>query len=186
MATFQVIRTPLEGLAVIERSRREDQRGFFSRLFCADELKEAGFDGPVAQINQTLTLRRGAVRGLHFQHPPHAEIKFVTVLKGEILDVAVDLRHGSATFLQWHGEVLSAENRRSLLIPRGFAHGFQTLTENCELMYLHSCAYAPAAEGGLRATDPRLAIRWPLPIVDQSARDTAFALLDDGFEGIQP
>src|SRR5258708_5995830 len=125
------MQTPLAGLALIERARREDQRGFFSRLFCAEELRSAGFDSPVAQINQTLTLRRGAVRGLHFQYPPHAEIKFVSVLKGEVLDVAVDLRKGSKTFLQWHGEVLSADNRRSLLIPRGFAHGFQTLTESC-------------------------------------------------------
>ncbi len=185
MSTFSVTQTPLRGVAIVERGRREDSRGFFSRLFCADELRSAGFDAPVAQINHTLTHRRGAVRGLHFQHPPHAEIKFVSVLKGEILDVALDVRRNSPTFLRWHAEILSAENRRSLLIPRGFAHGFQTLTEHCELIYLHSCAYMPAAEAGLQATDPSLAIQWPLPISELSARDASHPLISSGFIGVE-
>jgi dTDP-4-dehydrorhamnose 3,5-epimerase len=185
MSTFSVTHTQLPGVAVVERGRREDHRGFFSRLFCADELRAAGFDTPVAQINHTLTLRRGALRGLHFQHPPHAEIKLVSVLRGEILDVALDVRQGSPTFLRWHAEILSAENRRSLLIPRGFAHGFQALAENCELLYLHSCAYAPSAEAGLRATDPGLGIHWPLPITDISPRDATHPLISSGFLGVE-
>lgn len=185
MSTFSILQTPLHGVALVERVRREDQRGFFSRLFCDGELRSAGFDAPIAQINHTLTLRRGAVRGLHFQHPPHAEIKFVSVLRGEILDVAVDVRRNSPTFLRWHAEILSAENRRSLLIPRGFAHGFQALADHCELIYLHSCAYAPDAEAGLRATDPAIGIQWPLPISDMSPRDAAHPLISSGFIGVE-
>ena len=110
MARFKLTATPLEGLMLVERIRIEDQRGFFSRFFCADEFSAFGFRLPVAQINHTLTKRRGAVRGLHFQHPPHAEDKLVSCLRGQIFDVAVDLRRGSSTFLKWHGEVLSADN----------------------------------------------------------------------------
>jgi dTDP-4-dehydrorhamnose 3,5-epimerase len=185
MPTFSITQTPLQGVAVVERVRREDHRGFFSRLFCGNELRSVGFDAPIAQINHTLTLRRGAVRGLHFQYPPHAEIKFVSVLRGEIFDVALDVRRNSPTFLQWHAETLSAENRRSLLIPRGFAHGFQALTEHCELIYLHSCPYAPSAEAGLRATDPALGISWPLPIEDISPRDASHPLLSSSFPGVE-
>jgi dTDP-4-dehydrorhamnose 3,5-epimerase len=158
MASLQILPTPLKGLHIVQRKRLDDARGFFSRLFCAEELILAGFGLPVAQANQTLTRRRGAVRGLHFQHPPHADDKFVSCLRGEIFDVAVDLRRRSPTFLKWHGEILSAKNQRSLLIPQGFAHGFQTLSENCELLYLHSRPYAAQAEGALHVSDPSLAI----------------------------
>jgi dTDP-4-dehydrorhamnose 3,5-epimerase len=180
MSTFSITQTPLDGVAMVERVRREDQRGFFSRLFCAGELRSAGFDAPIAQINHTLTVRRGTVRGLHFQHPPHAEIKFVSVL-----DVALDVRKNSPTFLRWHAEILSAENRRSLLIPHGFAHGFQALADHCELIYLHSCAYAPQAEAGIQPTDPTLGIQWPLAIADLSPRDASHPLLSPGFIGVE-
>lgn len=176
--------TPLAGLVIVQRPRIEDHRGFLSRFFCADTLREAGFDAPVAQINHTLTRARGALRGLHYQRPPHAEVKMVSCLRGEVFDVAVDLRAGSPTFLRWHGEVLSADNRRSLLIPRGFAHGFQALTDDCELFYLHSAAYAPDAEGAANALDPALAIRWPLDITDLSERDRTHPMLDPDFKGI--
>lgn len=176
--------TPLGGLVVVERSRIEDHRGFFSRFFCADTLAEAGFDLPVAQINHTLTRTRGALRGMHYQHPPHAEVKMVSCLRGEVFDVAVDLRADSPTFLHWHGELLSGVNQRSLLIPRGFAHGFQALTDDCELLYLHSAAYAPDAEGAVNALDPRLAISWPLAIADMSERDRTHPMLDPDFKGI--
>ena len=154
MSRFDFIPMPLAGLLLVQRKATEDQRGFLSRFYCAEEFGEAGFDKPIAQINHTLTCNKGAVRGLHFQHPPHAEAKLVSCLKGEILDVAVDLRCGSSTFLQWHGEILSAANRKSLLIPEGYAHGFQTLTEDCELIYLHTAAYHPEAEGALNVADP--------------------------------
>ncbi len=135
---FDILPTPLDGLKVIIRKPIEDPRGFFCRFFCAEEFLEAGFQKSISQINHTFTRGKGAVRGLHFQYPPHAEGKIVSCLRGEVYDVAVDIRKGSPTFLHWHGEILSAANQRSLLIPEGFAHGFQTLTENCELLYLHS------------------------------------------------
>lgn len=184
MASFDIQPTPLAGLQLVQRSRREDSRGYLSRLFCAEELSEAGFRLPVAQINQTLTRRRGAVRGLHFQHPPHAEDKFVSCLKGQIFDVAVDLRRGSPTFLRWHAELLSANNLRSLLIPQGFAHGFQTLSDDCELLYLHSRPYAANAEGALHVQDPALSIAWPLPIAELSARDASHPFIDAAFQGL--
>ena len=169
---------------MIERRRAEDGRGFFSRVYCAQELAGAGLRTPIVQINQSLTRRRGAVRGLHFQHAPYAEDKIVTCMRGEVFDVAVDLRRGSLTFLHWHAERLSVENARSLLIPQGFAHGFQTLADNCELLYLHTSAYAPEGEGAVNVRDPAIGIEWPLPFTDISARDSSHAYLTHGFAGI--
>lgn len=184
MASLTALATPLAGLMVVQRKRLEDARGFFSRLFCADELSAIGFTLPIAQINQTLTRRRGAVRGLHFQHPPHAEDKLVSCVRGEIFDVAVDLRRGSPTFLKWHAEVLSADNSRSLFIPQGFAHGFQALSDDCELIYLHSRPYAAQAEGALHVNDDALRIVWPLAFTDISPRDSAHPPLTAAFNGI--
>ena len=184
MSCFDFIQTPLSGLKLVQRKAIEDNRGFLSRFYCVDEFAEAGINKPIAQINQTLTRKKGAVRGLHFQHPPYAETKLVSCLKGEILDVAVDIRRGSPTFLQWHGEILSASNRKSLLIPEGYAHGFQTLTEDCELIYLHTTSYQPEAEGALNVADPRLGIVWPLPISDLSDRDRNHELIDKNYQGL--
>jgi dTDP-4-dehydrorhamnose 3,5-epimerase len=121
---------------------------------------------------------------MHFQHPPHAEIKLVSCLRGEVFDVAVDLRKGSPTFLQWHGELLSAQAQNSIYIPAGFAHGFQTMMDDCELLYLHSSAYDASAEGAVNVLDPGIAIRWPLPPADMSARDRSHAYLTSDFRGI--
>lgn len=184
MSRFDFISTPLNGLMLVQRRAIEDHRGFLSRFYCAEELGEVGFNKPIAQINHTLTRKKGAVRGMHFQHPPHAEIKLVSCLKGAIFDVAVDLRRGSTTFLHWHGEMLSAENRKSLLIPEGYAHGFQTLTEDCELIYLHTTAYHPEAEGALNVADPRLNIVWPLPIGDLSDLDRTHPFINQYFQGV--
>lgn len=186
MARFDFVRTSIAGLMLVQRQRFEDSRGFLSRFYCAEEFKALGVDQPIAQINHTLTRRKGAVRGMHFQSPPHAETKVVSCLHGEVFDVAVDLRKKSPTFLQWHGAVLSAENQRSLLIPEGFAHGFQALTDDCELIYLHTAPYQPAAEGAVNVNDPRLAIAWPLEITEISERDRAHPLLPSEFEGIEP
>lgn len=139
---------------------------------------------PIAQINHTLTRMKGAVRGMHYQRPPHVEVKVVSCLHGEVFDVAVDLRRGSPTFLQWHGVVLSAANRRSLLIPEGFAHGFQALREDCELIYLHTAPYRPEAEEALNAEDPRLGIGWPLPITELSERDRNHGWIKQDYQGI--
>jgi len=184
MPRFDFTQTSLSGLQLVQRKALEDHRGFLSRLYCAEEFTEAGISRSIAQINHTLTRKKGAVRGLHFQHPPHAEAKLVSCLKGEIWDVAVDLRKDSPTFLQWHGEILSADNRKSLLIPEGYAHGFQAMTEDCELIYLHTIAYNPEAEGALNVADPGLNIVWPLPISDLSDRDRNHPLIDQNFQGL--
>lgn len=184
MSGLDITDLPLQGLRVVTRRIHGDPRGFLARLFDSEPLSAAGFVGPVAQINHTFTAVRGTVRGMHFQWPPHAECKLVSCIRGEIWDVAVDLRHGSPTFLSWHAERLSAANGRALLIPEGFAHGFQTLTDDCELVYAHSHAHVPAAEGGVRPDDPVLGIDWPLPIVGLSPRDQGHPPLTNVFPGI--
>lgn len=185
MSRFEFQPTPLAGLFVVQRQRLGDARGFLSRLFCADELAAAGWTGSIAQINHTFTAQQGTVRGMHFQHPPHAETKLVNCLQGEVWDVAVDLRPSSPTYLRWHAERLSADNQRALLIPPGFAHGFQTLCDNVEMLYCHSQAYAPQSEAGLQPHDPALAIAWPLPVHGLSPRDTQHALIGADFEGVR-
>jgi dTDP-4-dehydrorhamnose 3,5-epimerase len=181
---LEVEDTPIAGLKRVRRSRLGDARGFLARLFCADELRDAGWNAPLAQVNHTRTAQRGSVRGLHFQHPPRAEKKLVHCLRGEVFDVAVDLRLGSPTFLRWHGERLSAENGVALLIPEGFAHGLQTLSDDVDMLYCHSVAYAAESEGGAHPRDPRLAIDWPLPISVLSPRDEAHAWLGAAFAGM--
>lgn len=181
---FNILDTPLSGLQVLQRKPIGDSRGYLERLFCSEELQALAPGKHIAQINHTLTASRGTVRGMHFQRPPHAEIKFVSCLRGEVFDVAVDLRHNSPTFLHWHSELLSADNHRTLVIPEGFAHGFQTLTDDCEMLYFHTAAFQSEAEGGLNAQDPRLAILWPLPVAGLSPRDASHPFLDDNFAGL--
>lgn len=139
----------------------------------------------IAQINHTLTRHRGMIRGMHFQRVPHAEAKLITCLRGEVFDVAVDLRKDSPTFLQWFGQVLSPENRRSMYIPPGCAHGFQAMADDCELVYLHSAVYAPSAEGGIHPQDPAVAIAWLLPVSMMSNRDQGHPMIDKRFEGLE-
>lgn len=185
MSQFSIFDTPIAGLKVIERKTIGDSRGFLARIFCADQLKSAGWEKPIAQINQTVTQKRGTIRGMHFQNAPHMEMKFISCLQGEIWDVAVDLRKNSPTFLRWHAEKLSSENCRALLIPEGFAHGFQTLTDDCELIYLHSAPYVREAEAGIRPNDLYLEIPWPLNFFEISTRDAEHPLLNDQFTGIE-
>ena len=184
MTRFNCYETPLAGLKVVQRKPIEDTRGFLSRFFCAEEFKAFGFNQAISQINHTLTRQKGAVRGLHFQQAPYAELKLVSCLKGEVFDVAVDLRKDSPTFLHWYGEVLSEKNQRSLLIPAGFAHGFQTLKEDCELIYLHTAPYTKTAEAALNVVDARIDITWPLKITELSERDRLHPMIENGFEGI--
>lgn len=184
MSRFAVADLPLVGLKLVARQRLGDSRGYLSRVFCAEELAAAGWVKPIAQINHTYTAKRGTVRGMHFQRPPHAEMKLVSCIRGEVWDVAVDVRAGSPTFLQWHAERLSAENGRALLIPEGFAHGFQALSDDVELLYCHSAAYAAEAEAGLRFDDPALRITWLLEPTDLSSRDKNHPLLTPNFPGV--
>lgn len=177
-------RTPLGGLFLVRAEPFGDERGRFARLFCERELASIGFSGRIVQVNQSLTRHTGALRGLHFQRPPRAEAKMVRCLRGRVLDVAVDLRRGSPTFLRWHTVELSGGEMNALFLPEGFAHGFQTLEPDCELLYLHSEFYSPEHEGGLRHDDPALGIDWPLAVTDISDRDRNHPLISGDFQGI--
>ena len=185
MGHFEIYETPISGLKVLEKQPIKDARGFFERVFCQALLEFILQGKAVRQVNRTLTLERGTVRGMHFQHPPHAEVKLVSCVRGEVFDVAVDLREGSPTFLQWHGEVLSESNHRTMVIPEGFAHGFQTLTANCELLYFHTAEYRVESEGGINATDPKIGINWPCRVSTRSERDAGQAMLSDDFTGLR-
>jgi dTDP-4-dehydrorhamnose 3,5-epimerase len=184
MSRFILHPTQINGLQIIERKPIGDLRGFFERLFCQETLNKLLQGKTISQINLTHTRQKGAVRGLHFQLPPHAETKIVTCLKGQVWDVAVDLRQGSSTFLKHHGILLTEDNHQSYLIPEGFAHGFQARTPDCEILYFHTANYNAEAEGALNALDPRLAINWPEPVTGRSERDISHAMLLDDFHGI--
>jgi dTDP-4-dehydrorhamnose 3,5-epimerase len=179
----EALTTPIAGLLLLQRYRIDDARGFLSRIYSVDDF-DALLAKPIAQINHSVTRRKGAVRGMHFQLPPHAEIKMVSCLRGEVYDVALDLRKNSPTFLGWHAEVLSPGNQRSLLIPEGCAHGFQALTEDCELLYLHTATYMPGFESAVNAADPVVGIKWPLEITEMSERDRGIPRLTPAFDGI--
>ncbi len=184
MPRFDIIPTPIDNVILIQRKPIEDKRGSFSRLYCAEEFIAAGINKPIVQINHTLTRQKGAVRGLHFQYAPDTETKVVSCLKGEIFDVAVDIRQNSPTFLQWHGEALSAENKKSLVVPEGFAHGFQALTDDCEIIYCVTAAYSAKNESIINAIDPIVAIDWPQTLTERSARDIAQPNIDTTFVGL--
>ena len=181
---MKIHQTPIAGLMLAESGPHIDERGSFTRLYCKSELGQIMGARQIVQINQSSTRTVGAVRGLHYQHEPHAEMKLVRCIKGKVWDVAVDLRAGSSTFLKWHAEELSAENAHMMVMPEGFAHGFQVLEENSELLYLHTAVYTPSAEGGVRPTDPRLLIAWPLAPQDLSDRDRNHPLLTSDFTGL--
>ena len=181
---FEFVPTQIRGVGVIARRRIGDSRGYFERMFCTEDLAAIGWTRPVLQVNHTFTAQMGMVRGLHFQHPPHGEMKLVICTRGAVFDVAVDLRANSESFLKWHSEVLSSDNCKSLLIPEGCAHGYQCLTDNVELIYLHTAAYAVNAEDGVHPSDPRVGITWPLPVSELSKKDAARPALSDHFSGI--
>lgn len=181
---MKILDSSLADLKIVQSVPHRDARGAFLRLFCTEELRPVVGDRQVVQINQSKTSRVGAVRGMHFQYPPHAEMKMIRCVRGRVWDVAVDLRAGSPTFLQWHAEELAEDDARMLVIPEGFAHGFQVLEPESELLYLHTAFYHPTSEGGLRHDDPRLAIAWPLPPEDLSPRDLSHPLLGADFAGV--
>lgn len=185
MSRFIFHKTPLEDLLVIERQRFKDQRGFLERIFCIETLDEFLVNKSVRQINFTHTKKKGSVRGLHFQYPPYGETKIIACTKGKIWDVAVDLRKESKTFLKYHAVLLSENNRRSYFIPEGFAHGFQTLTSDCQMIYLHTSDYKPEFEGALNALDPRILINWPEVITERSERDENHEFLTEEFLGLE-
>ena len=157
----------------IEMTPHTDTRGFFARSFCSKAFAEAGLAHQFVQMNTSLTTKTGTIRGMHFQRPPAAEVKMVRCMAGAVFDVIVDLRAGSSTYGHWCAETLSAQNRVMIYIPAGFAHGFQTLSPDAELLYLHDTHYAPGHEGGLFHADAALGINWPLEVAGLSDRDAA-------------
>jgi dTDP-4-dehydrorhamnose 3,5-epimerase len=181
---MEIEQTPIKDLYIIKRKKLEDNRGFFSRFFCLNQLESYIGKKIIKQINQSYTKKKGSVRGMHFQKSPNLEMKIVSVIKGEIYDVAVDLRKGSPTFLNSFSINLSENNMTSLLIPEGFAHGFQTLSDNCEMIYLHTEFYTPQSEGSIHFKDTMLNIIWPLDIVEVSDKDLKNPFIDKNFEGI--
>ena len=164
----------MDGAWLIDLSELRDERGFFARTFCAEFLRRAGLEGTYPQHSMSATVQRGTVRGLHFQNAPAAEVKIVRCLKGAIWDVMLDLRPRSPTFCRWEAFELSASNRRQLYVPKGFAHGFQSLTDDVEVAYLISETYAPSAASGVRYDDPAFGISWPLPITTMSLKDRSW------------
>ena len=177
--------TCIAGVHYVISSCHADNRGSFSRWFCMQELATFLPGQDIVQINHSFSEKSGTVRGLHFQHPPYAEYKLVRCIAGSVFDVVVDLRDDSPTFLQHVSRELSAENNAMLIIPPGCAHGFQTLTDNTELLYLHTAYYQPEAEGGICIYDARLKIRWPLPISCMSERDQSFMPLALNYPGLK-
>jgi dTDP-4-dehydrorhamnose 3,5-epimerase len=167
----QFRQTNLADVRLIELEPAVDERGFFARTFCEREFAEQGLQTRFVQHSISSTTRTGSVRGMHFQRPPHEEVKLIRCIAGAVHDVLIDLRAGSPTYLKWEAYALTAQNRRQLYVPAGFAHGFQTLAPDSVVAYLISAFYAPEASAGFRHDDPAFAIPWPLPVADISAKD---------------
>src|ERR1022692_3988040 len=176
--------TGLSGSYVIDVLPVEDERGWFVRTFCKDEFEKIGHTKEWVQMNHSFTYETGSLRGMHFQKPPFSEIKLIRCIGGKVFDVIIDLRKHSETFLQWAGVELSAENKRMIYIPEGFAHGFQTLTSDCQLVYNHSAYYKPGVEGGIKYDDAMVNIKWPMPVRNVSERDRNHPLLTADFKGL--
>lgn len=171
--------TKLAGAFVIDLERREDERGYFARAFCQNEFAERGLKTVIAQANVAFNRDRGTLRGMHFQFPPAAETKLVRCTRGAIVDIIVDLRPESPTYLEHISVELNAENGRALYVPERFAHGYQVLVDDTETSYQVGEFYTPELEGGLRYDDPRLGLDWPLPVKEMSEKDRGWLLLDE-------
>lgn len=178
-------KTPLHGAYTIELDKRGDDRGFFARLFCQKEFAAAGVPMTAVQINNSLSAKAGTLRGMHYQLPPAAEIKVVRCIRGALYDAIIDIRPDSPTFGKWFGVELTAENRLMLMVPRGFAHGFLTLTDDTEAFYLVSEYYGPEQERGIRFDDPRFGIAWPSTPVEVSAKDQTWPDFSPDFHGTE-
>jgi dTDP-4-dehydrorhamnose 3,5-epimerase len=181
---MKFIDTPLSGLYVIQHKKIDDDRGFFARTYCKNQFRSISFEKEFVQFNHSFNSKRGTVRGMHFQSPPFAETKLIRCIQGSVLDVVVDLRIKSPTFLKYFEVELDSRDFKSVLIPEGFAHGFQTLEDNSALIYHHTEFYIPGADSGLRHDDPKLGIKWPLPIAKISEKDQSYGFVSDNFQGI--
>lgn len=176
--------TVLKGSFVIELEPFADERGWFARTYCKNEFSKIGHQKEWVQLNHSFTKQTGTIRGMHYQMQPFSEIKLVRCTAGAVYDVIIDIRKGSATFLQYVGVELSAANKKMVYIPEGFAHGFQALTDNCELIYHHSQFYTAGIEAGIRYDEPKINIKWPLQVTSISQRDNIHSLIDSNFKGI--
>ena len=181
-AHFDIFDTSIQGLKLLQRKPIRDDRGYLERMFCSKEMKSLIPGKNIVQINHTLTAKRGTVRGMHFQRPPHAEIKFISCLRGEVFDVAVDIRRDSPTFLRWHAEILNVENHKTLVIPEGFAHGFAALEESY-VFYKTTKEYAREYERGILWNDPDIGIKWPIDNPNVSDRDKNSSRLKEAKTG---
>jgi len=168
---------PLSGAFLVRLEPRADARGMFARAFCAQEFGAQGLETAFVQANISTNTHAGTVRGMHFQREPHAEVKLVRCIKGAVYDVIVDMREGSPTYRRWFGAELSEDNGLAMYVPKGFAHGYQALSDGAAVFYLVSAFYAPQAEGGLRHDDPALSIAWPRAATEVSPKDAAWPLI---------
>jgi dTDP-4-dehydrorhamnose 3,5-epimerase len=176
---------PLKGAYIIETEPFRDKRGLFARTYCKREFQEIGHNKDFVQFNHSATTQKGTLRGMHYQVPPSAEIKLIRCVSGKVYDVIVDIRFQSPTFLRCYGVELDEENMRMIYVPEGFAHGFQTLEDNTQLIYHHTQYYDPANERGIRYNDPSIAIEWPLEPVNVTDKDKSYPLIDNNFKGIK-
>lgn len=176
--------TTLPGSFLIDITLIKDDRGWFARTYCKDQFLQIGHHKEWVQLNHSYTNKKGTIRGMHYQQDRYKEVKLIRCIAGVVYDVIIDLRKDSKTFLKWFGAQLSAENKKMMYIPEGFAHGFQALADNSELIYHHSEVYTPVAEGGIRFNEPAINIQWPLAITEFSERDANHPLLNKNFKGI--
>jgi dTDP-4-dehydrorhamnose 3,5-epimerase len=181
---MQFEETPLKGCYVIRTTPFIDHRGAFARFFCSNELKELIGNRHIVNINFSHTVKKGSIRGMHFQYPPMAEMKFIRCINGSVYDIVVDIRKNSPSFLKWYGLELTADNMNMLCVPEGFAHGFQVLEDSSELLYLHTEFYSKEHEGALNYADPALSINWPLEHRIISERDINHKFIDEMFDGV--
>tara|TARA_B100001057_G_scaffold342442_1_gene343348 strand:+ start:153 stop:713 length:561 start_codon:yes stop_codon:yes gene_type:complete len=184
MKTFKIKNLPLEGLKLVTNHKIEDGRGFLSRIFCIDELPDFALSKPITQINHTFTKKKGSIRGFHYQESPYSEIKLVNCIKGRILDIAVDIRPDSKTYLKYFSVELSYETNDALLIPEGFAHGFQSLSDDVEMLYFHSVSYNKKYERGINPFDKAIGVDWPLEVSKISQRDSSHPNINKSFKGV--
>jgi dTDP-4-dehydrorhamnose 3,5-epimerase len=182
---MKFVETPLKGAYIIELESFRDDRGFFARTFCKREFKEIGHIKEFVQFNHSMTIQKGTIRGIHFQVPPSSEIKLIRCIRGKVYDVIIDIRKHSATFLQYFGVILSEENLKTIYVPEGFAHGFQTLENNSQMIYHHTEYYTPQNERGLNYKDQLFKIDWPLVPINVSEKDQKYPLIDNNFKGIE-
>ena len=176
--------TKLNGSQIVELNHFVDERGWFARTFCKDEFAKIGHTKEWVQMNHSFTKQKGTIRGMHYQLPPFSEIKMVRCIAGAVFDVIVDIRKDSSTFLEWFGVELSSANKKMIYIPEGFAHGFQTLTDDTELIYHHSEFYKPGVEAGIKYDEPLVNIDWKLKLTSISERDKQHSFLTDNFIGV--